>query len=343
MRLSEEILRKNIGEPMSIERTWENPRARRQVREEELLEGELSAEEITLNNFVVRVADCLYKDEGGVGRNYHKRIPAEQEVIQRYKNEVYCGFPRGIGDRKFWREEEVREVQVVSAQFSESGRPLTDSWTFICLATQAYSGYWYEDIEFICEINKPFLSIVGGVRSLIVHKHWMGDSHQSDYWYQMYGDGTVEEHNWSANAERWKEMFPWDDEAAEKDKPEAQEPSILSELDSKTAEKLRISLKKHEGESVGTKVRDGAYNGKRIIMVDGKPCIYADPERGKVIFLSSRTMEECEYRMKKLKLRHGEPVTYYYYKVTFVNGDVSLLRMRKRFRDAMLGEIEGVE
>lgn len=97
-------------------------------------------------------------------------------------------------------------------------------------------------------------------------------------------------------------------------------------------------LKKYFGKPHGSRVKRGAYQDHLIEMFGDKSCIVVDNHSGEVIFLTSDTIQRCRFIKKKKSLRNMK--NYYYYNITFKDGNESYVKMRKKYRNAM--ECNGV-
>lgn len=91
----------------------------------------------------------------------------------------------------------------------------------------------------------------------------------------------------------------------------------------------------------GSKVKKGAYKDCLIELDESKEYafIVVDPARGNILYLTSDTIQSCEYVKKAKKRRYLEYKTYYYYDITFKDGNRSYVRMRKKYRNAMFNHM----
>lgn len=86
----------------------------------------------------------------------------------------------------------------------------------------------------------------------------------------------------------------------------------------------------------GSKVKSGLYAEKSIELIDDKACIVVDEDAGDVVYLTSDTVKSLKFDKEKYRIKAGH--TYYYYYIMFKNDKQSYVRMRRKYRDAMLNE-----
>ena len=67
--------------------------------------------------------------------------------------------------------------------------------------------------------------------------------------------------------------------------------------------------------------------------------IVVDMSRGEVVMLTSDTIQSCQFLKEDKKLNKGKFKTYYYYNIVFKDGNRSYVRMRRKYRDAMLSHM----
>lgn len=99
---------------------------------------------------------------------------------------------------------------------------------------------------------------------------------------------------------------------------------------------LKYFLRNH-----GSKVKEGAFKDCTIELAGDKAFIAVTPEKGEIVWLTSDNVESYQFVKKKDRFR---PIkmsysTYYYYTITFKNGKTSYVRMRKKYRKAMLNHM----
>ena len=110
-------------------------------------------------------------------------------------------------------------------------------------------------------------------------------------------------------------------------------PQVLSWLEKKTVSYME--------EPHGSKVKDGAY---KDCLIETDPdeeyaFIVVDMSRGEAVMLTSDTIQSCQFLKEDKKLNKGKFKTYYYYNIVFKDGSRSYVRMRRKYRDAMLSHM----
>lgn len=100
------------------------------------------------------------------------------------------------------------------------------------------------------------------------------------------------------------------------------------------SEALKITKRFWEKDH-GSKVKRGAYSECPIELFGDKACIIVDEGIGEIIMLTSDTIQSCHYVKEKKRLVGVKYHTYFYYDITFKNGEESYVRMRRKYRDAM--------
>lgn len=98
-------------------------------------------------------------------------------------------------------------------------------------------------------------------------------------------------------------------------------------------------LIEYGGKPHGSKVKEGAFKDCTIELADDKAFIVATPESGEIVWLTSDYIQSCQFVKEKEKLHKGKLKKYYYYNIIFKDGSVSYVRMRKKYREAMLNNI----
>lgn len=93
--------------------------------------------------------------------------------------------------------------------------------------------------------------------------------------------------------------------------------------------------KKYFDKDHGSKVKKGSFQECSIEMFGDKACIVVDEEHGEVVFLTSDTIQSCQYVKEKKRTVGLTRHTYFYYDITFKDGSESYVRMRRKYRDAM--------
>lgn len=193
---AKEALRLHLGNSIVFTGTWLEAEER-ELEEEELMEGEVSASVFTVGCYTVRMAYCLYVDDSDREMKYTERIPAGQDKIIAYRN----------GERRIGQELEedevvitglcpigknVRMVTEVSARYNPSSEPPVYSWRNICMAAPGHGGS--ESIDYICTVKQNDM-VPDGQAALFVLNNY-GDGFRSvDCWYKFTPDGMVEQYS----------------------------------------------------------------------------------------------------------------------------------------------------
>ncbi|MBD5149016.1 MAG: hypothetical protein HDT18_01250 [Oscillibacter sp.] len=95
--------------------------------------------------------------------------------------------------------------------------------------------------------------------------------------------------------------------------------------------------KKYWSTDHGSKVKRGVFQECAIEMFGDKACIVVNEDSGEVVFLTSDTIQSYHYVKEK---RKTVPMhTYFYYDIVFKDGSESYVRMRRKYRDAMLSHM----
>ena len=157
----------------------------------ELEEGMLSAVTYSVGYFEIMYAEILYKDT--MNCLYTNRVPADKEEIAEYKRFVEKSSLL-IWDGK------SRKVNEIRARY----KPDPDSdWQYVCLATEAKSLAWSEQISFICTAKKHKLKKDKNC-SLLVNVNFTGDSRSFSHWYKLSHKGKLKEYvTEGASKEKW--------------------------------------------------------------------------------------------------------------------------------------------
>lgn len=170
-------LRTHLGEDIVFTGVWADAKDERELKESELLDGELSGFVFTIGSYTIRSAVCLFQDDDEV--DYTQRVPVGRDAISQYREEGWRMRGPGGG---------VCEVQVISARYNGFG---SEGWQHVCIA--ATSIRWDESINFIATL-KPVASAPAEQEVLFVLKQYTGDSFGVAHWYKLSSDGNVTEY-----------------------------------------------------------------------------------------------------------------------------------------------------
>lgn len=104
---------------------------------------------------------------------------------------------------------------------------------------------------------------------------------------------------------------------------------------------LEDRVKEYLKKPHGSKVKEGAFEDCTIELDEDTDMAYiaVNPSRGEVIYLTSNTIQSVQFEKEDQKWRKGKLKTYYYYYITFSDGRRSRVRMRRKYRDAMLSHM----
>lgn len=95
-------------------------------------------------------------------------------------------------------------------------------------------------------------------------------------------------------------------------------------------------LKKYFGKTHGSKVKEGRYKDCTIELNGDKAFIVVNPEKGEVVWLTSDNIQSYQFIKEKERLHKGKKKMYYYYHITFKDGSTSCVRMREKYKTAMI-------
>lgn len=115
--------------------------------------------------------------------------------------------------------------------------------------------------------------------------------------------------------------------------------TVAVDLAKLIAPKLLDELIAYEGKPHGSKVKEGAFKDCTIELAEDKAFIVATPENGEIVWLTSEYIQSCQFVKEKEKLHKGKLKTYYYYNIIFKDGSKSYVRMREKYRTAMLNNM----
>lgn len=101
-----------------------------------------------------------------------------------------------------------------------------------------------------------------------------------------------------------------------------------------TKERLKKEPKDH-----GSKVKEGVFAECSIEMFDNQAGIIVNKETQEVVMLTSDNVFSCKLVKSKIRMMKK----YYYYHITFHDGQKCLARMRKKYRDAIMGNLLGID
>ncbi len=176
-RAGTKTLYTHLGEDIIFTGTGDGTEDMRELEENELWEGELSAFIFTVGCYSVRQAWRVYKGSDGIDGT--KREPAGKDVAAAYK------------ERDYEARRKYRDTCEISVKYKGGSSAPSDEWVHICFAD--VSIHWAEKIDFICTV-KSGASSPDDQAALFVLKEYMGDSFSVEHWYRFTPDGTVKEY-----------------------------------------------------------------------------------------------------------------------------------------------------
>ena len=154
------------------------------VKEEELLQGELSAYVYQVGCYIVRNALRVYKIYEH-GYCPEKEQPASIEEVALVRKDI-VDEERAFMGFYLWSDE-LRITNEISAKhMMDSG----GDFKYICRATQARNYRWSETISCICTAKKN-LFMSNQQASLFVCNTYVGDSFSVETWYKLSADGKI--------------------------------------------------------------------------------------------------------------------------------------------------------
>lgn len=164
-----EALRRHLGDGIVFTGTWEEAEGR-ELDEEELLEGELSASISTVGCYTVRIAGCLHDDGSGSDVHYMEGRPTELD-----------GAAKG-----------ACVMMEVSARYNPGNESPADSWQNIYRAVHGHG--WTEGIGYICTVKESD-TVPDRQEALFVLRRYERDAHPVEDWYRFSPDGRIERYS----------------------------------------------------------------------------------------------------------------------------------------------------
>lgn len=189
-----ETLRTHLGNDIVFTSIWAEAVGERELDEEELLEGEVSASVCIVGCYTVRIAYCLYVDDKEA--TYIGKIPAGQDKMTVHRNEEgHIG--QGLKDNGFAIAtlypigKGVRMVTEVSARYYPGSESSANLWRNICTAAPDHEQV--RSIGFICAVKRNDMVPDEEAALFVLNNFWDGFC-AVDYWYKFMPDGKVEEY-----------------------------------------------------------------------------------------------------------------------------------------------------
>lgn len=113
-------------------------------------------------------------------------------------------------------------------------------------------------------------------------------------------------------------------------------PKEIIDLAKVLGPEVLAELIKYFGKTHGSKVKEGSYKDCTIELDGDKAFIVTNPEKGEVVWLTSDNIQSYKFVKEKEKLHNMKMETYYYYSITFKDGSTSYIRMREKYKIAMI-------
>ena len=171
-----EAFRKHFGNDIILMGTWDNPRNKRQLEDDELLLGEISAIIYEIGHYTVRSAEWLYKD------SYHDK-PADMEDIIKMRKRTATG----LGDFDI----RSRMACVISAKHNSDPYGIfANEFKDVCRAV--YGRLFGDHISYICALKKNAF-VPDELAGLYVQSIYCGDCRtiRSCYKIDPHGDAGL--------------------------------------------------------------------------------------------------------------------------------------------------------
>lgn len=189
-----ETLRTHLGNEIVFTGIWAEAAGERELDEEELLEGEVSASVCTVGCYTIRIACCLHVNDKEA--TYTGKIPAGQDKMAVHRNEEgHIG--QDLKDNGFSIAElysigkDVRMVMEVSARYYPCSESSANLWWNICTAAPDHEQLG--SIGFICAVKRNDMVPDEEAALFVLNNFWDGFC-TIDYWYKFMPDGKVEEY-----------------------------------------------------------------------------------------------------------------------------------------------------
>ena len=185
---SKEALHAHLGDGIVFTGTWAGATDCQELDEEELLEGELSASVFDVGCYTVRIAECLYMDDGSRDVRHMENVTAEQD-----KKAADPKKGQDIGRAMavpYLAGKESRMLAEVSAQYTPVSRATVNHWQNICIATGSHT--WTESIGYICAV-KSSEKAPDSQAALFVLARPAGSPQDAWKWYRFTPDSKAEE------------------------------------------------------------------------------------------------------------------------------------------------------
>lgn len=187
-KISEEnliTLKKHWSQTAVLTDTYTSDTPVQEVSEEELLPGELYAEQFLIGCYLVRSAIRMYQIYTP-GYTPEKEVPANAEETARMRTE-YGKYDRNVSYAGLHFDYQHRRTQEITAHHIHD---TSGKFTYICRAAEARNVSWTEVIKAICTAKKC-AAVPECQASLFVQNTFMGDCWDANTWYQLDCTGKI--------------------------------------------------------------------------------------------------------------------------------------------------------
>ena len=187
MKIEAELTLRTHWKPLAVFTGFWHPDHGKQVSEDELLPGELSAVTFKVGRYTVRSAQRVYQIHEP-GYIPEMETPASSEDVELVRKGIAPVNPglqlnftttTGIGFQP-WRDR-LRVTHEISARHQDSP---SGAFTMICRAAEARNYAWTEHIGMITAA-KEHIAVPDKQASLFVCSTYVGDSFSADTWYKL--------------------------------------------------------------------------------------------------------------------------------------------------------------
>lgn len=187
---AKETLRVHLGNSIVFTGTWLEAEER-ELEEEELMEGELSASVFTVGCYIVRIAECLYMDDGSRDVRHMENVSAGQDkkAVDPKKEGQDIGWIRAV---PYPAGKKSRMLTEISAQYTPGSRTAVDHWQSICTARGSHT--WTERTGYIYAV-KSSEKALDSQAALFVLARPAGCPQDAWQWYRFTPDNKAEECN----------------------------------------------------------------------------------------------------------------------------------------------------
>ena len=193
IKIEAELTLRTHWKPLAVFTGFWHPDHCKQVSEDELLPGELSAVTFKVGRYTVRSAQRVYQIHEP-GYIPEMEIPASSEDVELVRKDIapvnvdpWLNFTMSTGvGLQPWRNR-LRVTHEISARHQDTPG---GAFTMICRAAEARNYTWTEHIGTICAA-KEHIAVPDKRASLFVCSTYVGDSFSVDTWYKLDPAGKI--------------------------------------------------------------------------------------------------------------------------------------------------------